>query len=176
MIFAGGILKTFNEKFWQYIPEIIEEAESCGVPVFMSAIGAEPVDPEDPKAARLIAALNLPCVKGISVRDDIETLQNIYVKNPEIRVSKVTDPAVWCPETYKDELAKGPFPEGYSDLQDGRKLIGIGVTRLALLADYGHPEITEETQIHFWLDVKTKSPKAIVTVPLGRPGIACGNM
>ena len=24
VIFAGGILKTFNEKFWLYIPEIIE--------------------------------------------------------------------------------------------------------------------------------------------------------
>ena len=153
VIFAGGILKTFNEKFWLYIPEIIEEANSCNVPVFMSAIGAEPIDPEDPRSARLIAALNLPCVKGISVRDDIDTLRSVYISNPQIRVNKVLDPAIWCPETYKKELAKGPFPKEFADLKDDRKLIGIGVTRETLFGDYGHPEISDDMQTRYWLDV-----------------------
>ena len=153
VIFAGGILKTFNEKFWLYIPEIIEEANSCNVPVFMSAIGAEPIDPEDPRSARLIAALNLPCLKGISVRDDIDTLRSVYISNPNIRISKVLDPAIWCPETYRGELAKGPFPKEFAGLKDDRKLIGIGVTRETLFGDYGHPEISDDMQTRYWLDV-----------------------
>lgn len=153
VIFAGGILKTFNEKFWLYIPEIIEEANSEGVPVFLSAIGVEPINPEEPRSRRLIAALNLPCVKGISVRDDIDTLREIYITNPAVRVQPVSDPAVWCPETYRESLMQGPFPADFSDLKDDRKLIGIGVTREALLADYGHPEISVEMQTRFWLDV-----------------------
>ena len=43
VIFAGGIVKSTNEKFWQNIAEVLDKAEEYGVPVFMSGIGAEPI-------------------------------------------------------------------------------------------------------------------------------------
>ena len=153
MIFAGGILKTSNEKFWHYIPALINEAEKWGVPVYLSAIGVEPVGPQDERGLVLKQALNLSCVKGISVRDDIETLRQEYIENPNIRIDEVTDPAVWCAQTYKSCLeqrqkAEKTIPE-----------IGVGIVRERLFADYGHPEISREFQIQFWLDVLSELEK-----------------
>lgn len=153
MIFAGGILKTSNERFWHYIPALINEAEKWGVPVYLSAIGVEPVDPQDERGLALKQALNLSCVKGISVRDDVETLRREYIENPDIRIDEVTDPAVWCAQTYKSCLeqrqkAEKTVPE-----------IGVGIVRERLFADYGHPEISREFQIQFWLDVLSELEK-----------------
>lgn len=146
VIFAGGIIKSTNEKFWLYIPEIINEAQKYQVPVFLSAIGAEKFYPEDEKSCRLKEALNLPCVKGISVRDDIELLKNEYLVNKEIKIYPVYDPAVWCGKTYKKEL-------GLYWLRRSEKKIGLGIVRHKLFSDYGNPQIDREFQLNFWKEV-----------------------
>lgn len=140
VIFAGGILKSTNEKFWLYIPELIREAEKCGVPVFLSAVGVEQFFPDDEKSVGLKEALNLPCVKGISVRDDIDTLKRDYITNSNIRITSVYDPAVWCRETYREVL---------QDVQR-ENIIGLGVVRDGLFADYGNPQIDKGFQLDFW--------------------------
>ncbi len=150
MIFAGGIIKASNEKFWLYIPELLKEANRLGVPVFFSAIGVEPFQPENEKSVALKEALNLPCVKAISVRDDVETLRRSYITNPNIRISSVTDPAVWCTDTYREALraakeTREPDPK--------RRPIGVGIVRDKLFSDYGNPQIDRAFQIKFWTGV-----------------------
>lgn len=144
VVFAGGIIKSTNENFWLYIPELIREAQQHGVPVFLSAIGVEKFYPADERSIALKQALNLPCVKGISVRDDIETLKRDYITNPSIQISSVYDPAIWCKYTYRKYL---PASKSKSEI------IGLGVVREKLFSDYGHPEIDRQFQLDFWKSV-----------------------
>ena len=160
VIFAGGIFKVSNEKFWLYIPELLREADRLGVPVFFSAIGVEAYYPDDERSVELREALNLPCVKGISVRDDILTLRRDYITNPDIHISSVYDPAVWCKKVYAEALEDND-PEK-------KLLIGVGIAREKLFEDYGHPEVTKEVQMEFWLGViaeleKRKMPWMLFT-------------
>ncbi len=106
VVFAGGILKSTTEKFWLYITELIKTAQEYQVPVLLSGIGVEAFYPDDERSVNLKEAINLPCVKAISVRDDIETLKRDYITNPEIRVTPVFDHAIWCSYTYREYLKK----------------------------------------------------------------------
>ncbi|MBQ9815386.1 MAG: polysaccharide pyruvyl transferase family protein [Lachnospiraceae bacterium] len=145
VVFAGGILKITNEKFFLYIPEIIRAAQAANVPVYLSSIGVEHFYADDPKSIELKEALNLPCVKGVAVRDDIETFKSEYLTDKsKAEVYPVYDVAVWSARTYKDILP---------DLKNRKPLIGVGIVRHKLFADYGHPEITKEIQMDFWLGV-----------------------
>lgn len=141
VVFAGGIIKCTNENFWLYMPEIIKEAQKYNVPVFLSAIGVEKFYPDDPRSVALKEAINLPCVKGISVRDDIETLKRDYLTNQDIKTYSVYDPAVWCADTYKKHL----------DLKaEKQDCVGLGITREMLFSDYGNPQIDRKYQLDFW--------------------------
>ena len=142
VVFGGGILKSTNEKFWLYIPEIVNEAQKYEIPVFFSAIGCEAFHPEDEKSVSLKNAVNMPCVKGISCRDDIETLKNDYIENQDIVLTPVYDPAVWCRETYRECISTKKPEE--------KKVIGLGVVRWNLFEDYGNPQITKQFQLDFW--------------------------
>ncbi len=144
VVFAGGIIKCTNEKFWQYMPEIINEAQKYNVPVFLSAIGVEKFYPDNEKSVALKEAINQPCVKGISVRDDIETLKRDYLTNENIKIYSVYDPAVWCAETYKNHLKPNLVKE---------ELVGLGITREKLFSDYGNPQIDRQYQLDFWKGV-----------------------
>lgn len=152
MVFAGGILKTETEKFWLYIPELIKEAQRLNIPVFLSAVGVEKFIPGDERSEALKEAINLPCVKGISVRDDIETLQRDYITNKSIRITSVYDPAVWCKKTYRSALKR-------VNIRKEDKVIGLGIIRHKIFEDYGHPEITKEFQLNFWKGVADELDK-----------------
>ena len=118
----------------------------------MSAIGVEPLEEYDEKAKRLISAVNRPCVKEISIRDDIETFYRQYFRNPCIRVSETIDPATWSCLTYKD------LPAGIRS-ENCPPVIGLGITREKLFEDYGHPEMTGEIQLAFWKQVTEELEK-----------------
>ena len=146
VIFAGGIVKSTNEKFWQNIVEVLDMAEACGVPVFMSGIGAEPIQ-EDEKGANLKRTLNLPCLKLITCRDDIACLQHDYLtEQSSAEVREVFDTALWCPQTYRQVLKHTKYPKN-------SKCIGIGIIRHKIFADYGNEQITKEMQTRYWCDV-----------------------
>ena len=141
VVFAGGIIKCTNENFWQYMPEIINEAQKYNVPVFLSAIGVEKFYPDDMRSVSLKKALNQPCIKGISVRDDIDTLKRDYIENKNIKLYSVHDPAVWCAQTYKKYI---------KNKKQNTELVGLGITREKLFADYGNPQIDRQFQLDFW--------------------------
>lgn len=141
VVFAGGIIKCTNENFWQYMPQLIKEADKYNVPVFMSAIGVEKFYPDDNRSVDLKNAINMPCVKGISVRDDIDTLRNDYLTNSDVRTYSVYDPAVWCADTYKESIDTNTNKE---------ELVGLGVTREKLFSDYGNEQIDRQYQLNMW--------------------------
>ena len=144
VIFCAGILKSTNEKLWFNIPEIMHVAQRYGVPVFMSGIGAEPIENNE-KGLGLKEAVNLPCVKVISCRDDTACLKQDYLPESNAEVYEVFDSALWCKNTYRAALKHSPY-------QKNKRVIGLGVIRPAIFPEYGNAQITRQMQIDFWTD------------------------
>ncbi len=144
---GGGLVKYKQEKFYGYIIDLLEQAERYHKPVFFNGVGVEGYDEDDERCQNLKQALNLPCVKGISVRDDLETLRRDYIVREDLESFEVPDPAVYTPEVY--QIRRDP---------DSR-VIGLGVARHMIFADYGNPEITREVQLDFWRDTARELEK-----------------
>lgn len=144
IIFAGGgLIKFRQENLYRQVSEIIMEAQRHRIPVFLNSVGVEGYDAKDERCLLLQEALNQPCVKMISVRDDIETLKNNYIKNARIRMKEVFDPAIWTAQTFHIQKKKNT----------GRKCIGLGVARENLFVDYGNPEINGACLIQLWKEI-----------------------
>lgn len=142
IIFAGGgIIKFEHEEFWSLLHDIIFEAQKWEVPVFLNAVGVEGYLDSDERCQELKRAINLECVKCISVRDDMDTLQKRYITNKGIRVSSVFDPAVCSPYTYA--AAK----------KISSRCIGVGVAREQLFSDYGYGEIDRDYLVNFYKEL-----------------------
>ncbi len=146
IIFAGGgLIKFRQEHFYENVIHILEEADTLQIPVFLNAVGVEGYDEEDERCQRLKAALQLSCVKGITCRDDIDTLQKDYLPESTIPISAVPDVAVFSKSVYAGQLQKKPKRQ--------QPLIGLGITREQLFSDYGNEEINKDYLLQFWKDV-----------------------
>ena len=146
IIFAGGgLIKFRQEHFYENVIHILEEADTLQIPVFLNAVGVEGYDEEDERCQRLKAALQLACVKGITCRDDIDTLQKDYLPESTIPISAVPDVAVFSKSVYAGQLQKKPTRQ--------QPLIGLGITREQLFSDYGNEEINKDYLLQFWKDV-----------------------
>lgn len=140
VVFAGGgLIKFRQEQLYRQVSDIICEAQRYDVPVFLNSVGVEGFDAQDERCMQIKNAINLPCVKGISVRDDIQTLREHYIENKNIRVTEVYDPAIWSEETYKDVEAQH---------FDG--VVGLGIAREDLFRDYGIEQIDRPFLLEFW--------------------------
>jgi len=149
IVFAGGgIVKYKQENFYQYCTDIINYAQEHDIPVFLNSVGVEGYDEQDERCLLLKNALNLPCVKGITIRDDIEGYLKNYFENKKIKVVKVVDSAVVAENVY--EIT----PKTKS------KTIGLGIIRDQIFPNYGIEEITKEHQIEFWVDLTKKIENA----------------
>lgn len=146
VVFAGGgLIKFKQEDFYQKTVRVIQEANQRGIPVYMNAVGVECFDPKDERCLLLKETINLPCVKAIRVRDDLDTLRTHYITNPHIAVSSVMDPAIGCPKTYNVKPKK-----------TRSRVIGLGVARAELFADYGTAGIDRSFLLEFWKGVTTE--------------------
>lgn len=146
IVFAGGgLIKFRQEHFYEDVIRILEEANALQIPVFLNAVGVEGYDEEDERCQRLKVALQLPCVKGITCRDDIETLQKDYLPESTIPISSVPDVAVLSKAVYAGQLQKKPKRQ--------QPLIGLGITRERLFSDYGNEEINKDYLLQFWKEV-----------------------
>lgn len=135
---GGGIIKYKYEMFYDYVAKILTYAEENSIPVFMNGVGVEGYDSSDERCCTLKNALNLNCVKEITVRDDLDTLQNKYMQNKSVILKSVYDPAVWVPQVYqKERLAD-------SDI------IGLGIIRHKIFYDNGIPAIDKSYLLEFW--------------------------
>lgn len=148
IVFAGGgIIKYKYEKFYLHISQIIEWAEKNDIPVYFNGVGVEDYDEDDEKCIMLKRALNSNCIKGISVRDDLETLRTKYLHNTDKLICKVTDPAIFTNKVYNIKRKRDS------------EIIGIGVARSKIFAANGLPEITKEFQLEM-LAALTKNLEA----------------
>lgn len=144
VVFAGGgLIKYEHEDFCERISEIVEEAEKCGVPVFLNAMGVEGYDENNERCQRLKRALNSETVKAVTIRDDYELFKNEYAVRKGLRVKPVFDTAVWADKVYREVPEK-------SDV------IGLNVARGDIFADYGAADIDEEYMLAFWKDLTGK--------------------
>ena len=144
VVFAGGgLIKFRGECFLEYISEIVREAQAYDIPVYFNSVGVEGYDENDEKCLALKEVINLPCVRGISVRDDTELLKSSYLTGKQ-KAYPVIDPAVWCGQTYPDIVPAG---SGH---------IGLGVARERLFCDYGHEDIDGEYMLNFWKELVYK--------------------
>jgi len=145
IVFAGGgLVKYKRERFWEFIPEILKVAEENNIPVFMNAVGVEGYDDSDARCQVLKEALNLSCLKGITVRDDFELLKSKYIMSSKEWLEPVFDSAVFASKVYGNN----------SDLnKSGKNKIGIGIARSGLYVDYGYTKATKEYQLDFWSSI-----------------------
>lgn len=101
VVFAGGgLIKYKRERLWEYVSEIIEVAEQSGIPVYINCTGVEDYDETDHRCIRLKQAVNSPCVKGITIRDDYNTFKTCYPLDKKEWMSKALDSATFSSEVY----------------------------------------------------------------------------
>ena len=128
IVFAGGgFLKFRTQGLNYYVEQIVKIAEKNNIPIMMNGVGIEGYSETDIRCQRLKRAINKDCMKVITTRDDIDTLQNLYIENPNIKTASVGDPALWVPECYRVNRDKNPSP-----------VIGINVIRGRVYQAYGN--------------------------------------
>lgn len=104
----------------------------------MNGVGVEGYEEDDERCQELKKVLNFSCVKGITVRDDIETLMEKYIVENKEWTYKVLDPAVFSSKVYQCTRNRSS------------QTIGLGVAREGFFFDYGHLEMTKEFEFSFW--------------------------
>lgn len=139
IIFAGGgIIKYKREDFYFHISKILDCANEHNIPVYFNAVGVEGYDADDEKCRMLKKAMRHSCVKGISVRDDLNTLKQHYIEGTDIAAYETGDPALFTCEVYG--IRKNPNAD----------TVGIGIVRHRIFADHDMPEIDREFQLEMW--------------------------
>lgn len=145
VVFGGAPLFNYAyQNFYLRTIKTLELAQEYGVPVLFSSIGVEPFDESNPKCLSLKAALNQPCVRQITTRDDLASVQK-YVAGTDIDVARVADPAV-----FSDIVL--PAADAPSVLPDAKKRIGLVVTRAGIFRD-NKIDFPEAEQRRFWREV-----------------------
>ena len=123
MIAGGGLLEYLYNEYQEMLNLIREVAEDMGIPVIYNAIGCVGAcNLNDFRCTIMKKALDADCVKYVSARDSVETVQQ-YVGD-KFQVKHVADAAVWAKEAYGITV-----PEN-------RTKIGIGLIRGNSLLGY----------------------------------------
>ena len=139
IVFAGGgFLKFRTQGLNYYVEMILKIAEKNNIPVMMNGVGIEGYDENDIRCQKLKKAINKDVMKVITTRDDIDILKNNYITNPNIKISRVGDPALWAPECYGMEAK--PNKNG---------VVGINVIRGKIYESYGN-SLTEAGLMNFY--------------------------
>lgn len=144
VVFGGAPMFNYlYQNFYERTAVALEIAQKYNKPVIFSAIGIEGYDENNKRCQRLKTTLNFDCVKQITTRDDFPLLQ-MYKTNPQMRVDKVSDPAVFCSEIFeKYKVKKNP---------DAKKKIGIFVLRQGGFID-NKINFSKDEAAKLWLDM-----------------------
>ena len=142
VVFGGAPLFNYlYQEFYERTAITLEFAEKYNVPVIFSAIGIESYHEDNERCQRLKKTLNFDCVKQITTRDGFEFLEK-YIENPNIKIAKVSDPAVFSNVVFKDYIVEKPE----------KKKVGLFVIRRNAFKDNGYP-FTSVDAAKMWLDV-----------------------
>ncbi len=126
IVFCGGGLIKFKQQIeiGRAISIIIESAQKFNIPVMFSGVGVEGYDENNINCQKLKKSINNNCVKYITTRDDINTLNNYYLKdNTRIVTAKVSDSACSINQLYPKTIKNN-------------NTIGLGMIRANLFKDY----------------------------------------
>lgn len=128
IVFAGGgFLKFRTQGLNYYVEQIMKIAKKNNIPVMMNGVGIEGYSETDIRCQRLKKAINQDCFKVITTRDDIDTLKNNYIVNPNTKIAHVGDPALWVQECYNMKRNENPS-----------NVVGINVIRGRVYQAYGN--------------------------------------
>lgn len=127
IVYALGMLKFKTQDISFMFHMINKEAYKQGIPVMMSAMSIAAADENDRRYHQLLKAVNYPSVKMITTRDGIagiRRLRNDYIRNSDVDVRQVGDPALMIPDFYGIKRSES-------------NLIGINLIRKDIFKNYG---------------------------------------
>lgn len=134
VIFAGGgMIKFIWQEFWAAEYCIIDYCDKNNIPVYFNAVGIEGYSEQNLYSRLLKTILNKPCIKGITTRDDIISLEK-YI-NCQGKDLLVGDPAFWSKECYSRKEQKD--------------IIGINTIKSGIFKVNGY-KTTEDDLINFY--------------------------
>lgn len=111
LIFGGAPLFNYAyQNFYLRTIYTLELAQEYDVPVLFSSIGVEKFEAENKKSRALKKALELPVVRQITTRDDIDSLR-LYAEGTDVPVAHVADPAVLADIVYRKKPEPAPAPK-----------------------------------------------------------------
>lgn len=146
IVFGGAPLFNYKyQNFYLRTIRTLELANEYGVPVIFSSIGVEPYSATDSKSQELKRALELPVVRQITTRDDLDSVEK-YLADTDVPSALVADPAVFADSVFETTMATNSEPA-----KSGRT-IGLVVTRAGIFKDNGI-DFGEKDQREFWLAV-----------------------
>lgn len=129
VMFGGAPLINYKyQMFYERTAATIDIAQELDTPVFLSSIGIESYDEDDPKCQRIKTALNSECVKRISTRDGFDLLEH-YKAREDLPIDKAADPAVFAKWVFR-KIA-------HSVENKKKKKIGIFIIRHHAFEDNG---------------------------------------
>ncbi|MCL2013537.1 MAG: polysaccharide pyruvyl transferase family protein [Oscillospiraceae bacterium] len=138
ILFGGAPLFNYDhQSFYANTAKTIKFAQEQNKPVVFSAIGIEGYSDKNKKCQILKEALNLPCVKQITTRDDVDSLKKY---NSTVPTGLVSDPAVFSSTVFK-RIA--------STHKSGTKRIGLFAARKGLCLD-NRISFDAKSQMNLW--------------------------
>lgn len=144
IVYGGGGFIKFKTQGLNYLDELVlKAAHRRGIPVMMNAVGVEGYSDSDIRCQQLKKSLNLDNVRVITTRDDIDTLRDRYITNPNIVTDRVGDPVFWLAEM--DMVEQG---RERGDREPGNR-IGINLINPDNFADYGG-KVSRASIINFY--------------------------
>ena len=136
VIFVGGGLIKYNHQIIASpMIQVLKYCNDHNIPTMLSAVGVEGFDEQSEACKALKEAINLPCVKVITTRDDLDTLRRCYI-DEHIYTSCVADPACRISSLYSESTKK-------------EDTIGLSVCRAGLFTDY-EKALSEDDMIMIW--------------------------
>ena len=158
---GGGLIKYHQQNFHFYLDEITKIAENRKIPVIMNAVGIEGYSERNPECRLLKKAINRNCMVSITVRDDIDLLNDKYITNPNIMTQRVCDPAFWIKETYNIEGKPG---------RENNHIIGMNLIRPKIFREYMY-DVSEQELVKLYTEIMERLFREGYTVRLFSNGV-----
>jgi polysaccharide pyruvyl transferase WcaK-like protein len=145
LIFGGAPMFNYAYQiFYKRTIATIEVAQEYNVPIIFSSIGVEKYSEQNTKCQSLKEALNLPVVKQITTRDDMDSLEK-YKDKQDLSIAKVSDPALFTNTVFKKFI--NPKPKS--------NIIGLAVVRHNIFKD-NDINFPLQAQVAFWKEIRDK--------------------
>lgn len=133
IVFAGGGLFGLSYlNFANFVEQILDEADAHDIPVIFSSLGINNMDATQENEKRLTAILQRPCIKAMSVRENLSVFEH-YTPERTYAITPVCDPVFWAAPIYDRDIA-GILT---AKRDRTRPVVGVNLVRGGLFKDNG---------------------------------------